>query len=43
MKAGMNFVVPFIVSNVGLLSGRSPGDACEAAPQAAKAPGAGTP
>ncbi len=23
VKAGMNFVVPFIVSNVGLLSGRS--------------------
>jgi hypothetical protein len=27
IKCGLNFVVPFIVSNLGLLSGRSPRDA----------------
>lgn len=39
MKAGMNFIVPFIVSNVGLLSGRSSAQAHEAAPQAADTAG----
>ena len=43
VKAGMNFVVPFIVSNVGLLSGRSSAQAREAAPQDAKTPCRGTP
>ena len=27
VKCGLNFVVPFIVSNLGLLSGRSTGEA----------------
>ena len=43
VKAGMNFVVPFIVSNVGLLSGRASAQACDAAPQDAKTPCRGTP
>ena len=43
VKAGMNFVVPFIVSNVGLLSGRSSAQVRDAAPQDAKTPCRGTP
>ncbi len=43
VKAGMNFVVPFIVSNVGLLSGRSSARPGDAAPLDAKTPGRGTP
>ncbi len=43
VQAGMNFVVPFIVSNVGLLSGRSSAPTSDEDPQDAKPPGRPTP